>query len=367
MAEAERALEEEDPGAWSLTPQALAWRSHSWSVGSIEQIQKADSLLVLDRARLKSRSATWRRWDGFEKLDRVRQRFRPAIFRSRTCRTAYFAMRTGRAIGVAIGDQIFDLGGCASEGLLKELPSEVVDACTAQKLNPLMALGPKAWSALRARDPIAARRGLDSCSTRLASHAVSACATPKCSCRSQIGDYTDFYASIHHATRVGKLFRPDNPLLPNYKYVPIGYHGRASSIVVSGAEIRRPSGQTKPHAAARAGVRCGALARLRTRSGLLHRHGQRARRADPHRRSGAAHLRHVPGERLVRARYPVVGVSAARPVPGKELCDHHLAVGRDHGSTGAVSRARSRAARRRSRAACRILHLRDTPAALRSI
>jgi fumarylacetoacetase len=61
----------------------------------------------------------------------------------------------------------------------------------------------------------------------------------------QIGDYTDFYASIHHATRVGKLFRPDNPLLPNYKYVPIGYHGRASSIVVSGGQIRRPNGQLK--------------------------------------------------------------------------------------------------------------------------
>src|SRR5579859_4525964 len=61
-----------------------------------------------------------------------------------------------------------------------------------------------------------------------------------------IGDYTDFYASIHHATNVGRLFRPDNPLLPNYKYVPIGYHGRASSIVVSGTEVRRPCGQTKP-------------------------------------------------------------------------------------------------------------------------
>ncbi|MGA8670272.1 MAG: fumarylacetoacetase, partial [Terracidiphilus sp.] len=61
----------------------------------------------------------------------------------------------------------------------------------------------------------------------------------------RIGDYTDFYASIDHATRVGKLFRPDNSLLPNYKYVPIGYHGRASSIVVSGTEIRRPSGQIK--------------------------------------------------------------------------------------------------------------------------
>ena len=66
-----------------------------------------------------------------------------------------------------------------------------------------------------------------------------------CSFPRRIGDYTDFYASIHHATRVGKLFRPDNPLLPNYKYVPVGYHGRASSIVVSGEPIRRPNGQTK--------------------------------------------------------------------------------------------------------------------------
>src|ERR1035437_2192458 len=66
----------------------------------------------------------------------------------------------------------------------------------------------------------------------------------------RIGDYTDFYASIHHATRVGKLFRPDNPLLPNYKYLPIGYHGRASSIVLSGSEIVRPCGQIKVSAGA---------------------------------------------------------------------------------------------------------------------
>jgi fumarylacetoacetase len=61
----------------------------------------------------------------------------------------------------------------------------------------------------------------------------------------RIGDYTDFYASIHHATNVGSMFRPDNPLLPNYKWIPIGYHGRASSIVVSGTHVRRPNGQTR--------------------------------------------------------------------------------------------------------------------------
>ena len=94
-----------------------------------------------------------------------------------------------------------------------------------------------------------------------------------------IGDYTDFYASIFHATNVGTLFRPDNPLLPNYKYIPIGYHGRASSIVVSGTPVRRPQGQARRGQAA--AIRPHARARLRTRGRLLHRHGQRARRTDP--------------------------------------------------------------------------------------
>ena len=152
------------------------------------------------------------------------------------------------AMGVAIGDQIFDLGGCASEGLLKELPSELVDACTAQVLNPLMSLGPKAWSALRCE--IQSLLAQDSkLQSRLASLLIPM-RDAEMQMPVEIGDYTDFYASIHHATRIGKLFRPDNPLLPNYKYVPIGYHGRASSIVLSGAEIRRPSGQTKPPSAA---------------------------------------------------------------------------------------------------------------------
>ena len=63
-----------------------------------------------------------------------------------------------------------------------------------------------------------------------------------------VGDYTDFYASVFHATNVGKMLRPDQPLLPNYKHVPIGYHGRASSLVVSGTDVKRPSGQTEPKA-----------------------------------------------------------------------------------------------------------------------
>jgi len=165
----------------------------------------------------------------------------------------YGVFRYGRSvqIGVAIGDQILDVGGCASEGLLKELASESVDACTAQVLNPLMALGPEAWSALRNQIQVflTANRSDERLRSRLASMLVPM-HDAEMLLPAHIGDYTDFYASIHHATRVGKLFRPDNPLLPNYKYVPIGYHGRASSIVVSGADIRRPSGQTKEPSAA---------------------------------------------------------------------------------------------------------------------
>jgi len=148
-------------------------------------------------------------------------------------------------IGVAIGDRILDLRAAASESLFASLPSAVVDACTASVLNPLMALGPQAWSALRAR----VAHLLSENATGEEQRRVERMLVPMCDAEmqlpAQIGDYTDFYASIHHAARVGKLFRPDNPLLPNYKYVPIGYHGRASSIVASGQQIIRPSGQTK--------------------------------------------------------------------------------------------------------------------------
>jgi fumarylacetoacetase len=90
------------------------------------------------------------------------------------------------------------------------------------------------------------RRRVEGISNRLL-HRAEDCVL---SLPAQVGDYTDFYVGIHHAANVGKLFRPDNPLLPNYKHVPIGYHGRASSIVPSGTPVRRPSGQLKPpHAA----------------------------------------------------------------------------------------------------------------------
>ncbi len=151
-------------------------------------------------------------------------------------------------IGVAIGEQILDLKACAQQGLLASLPEELLAACSAELLNPLMSLGPADGTALRRQlfELLAEHSGSQTMKRfepLLVPMSEAVMQLP-----AHIGDYTDFYASIYHATRVGKRFRPDNPLLPNYKYIPIGYHGRASSIVVSGHPIRRPSGQTKSQA-----------------------------------------------------------------------------------------------------------------------
>ena len=130
-------------------------------------------------------------------------------------------------IGVAIGDHLLDL---RASGLWHD-----------DDMNALMARPPHERRALRATLSRNLRTGGDaSLRTHLVAQREVEMGVP---CR--IGDYTDFYTSIHHATSVGRQFRPDNPLLPNYKWVPIGYHGRASSIVASGTPIRRPRGQSK--------------------------------------------------------------------------------------------------------------------------
>jgi fumarylacetoacetase len=145
--------------------------------------------------------------------------------------------------GVAIGDQVLDLAAVAQVGVLGGLAASAAQAGAQDKLNALMALGPEAWSALR----LALSRALRDGATEQAP--LQACLVPQSEVvfdvPARIGDYTDFYTSVHHATNIGKQFRPDNPLLPNYKWVPIGYHGRASSIGVSGQSFARPKGQLK--------------------------------------------------------------------------------------------------------------------------
>ncbi len=130
-------------------------------------------------------------------------------------------------IGVAIGDQILDL---KSTGLIDT-----------DDMNALMAASPQERRALRAAISAGLAEGSATQTEWQATLMAASAAEMAVPCR--IGDYTDFYVGIHHATTVGKLFRPDNPLLPNYKWVPIGYHGRGSSIGVSGQQFRRPMGQ----------------------------------------------------------------------------------------------------------------------------
>jgi fumarylacetoacetase len=152
--------------------------------------------------------------------------------------------RQRRHTCLAIGDRVLDLLGCNVAGLLNA--------------TQIVGLGPRGlghmepWRAREIR-----HRAVELLSDAAYRERVEPHLIPQKDVKmlppfgvGGIGDYTDFYASIHHATNVGRLFRPDTPLLPNYKWVPIGYHGRASSIVISGTEVRRPCGQTKPPEAA---------------------------------------------------------------------------------------------------------------------
>jgi fumarylacetoacetase len=142
--------------------------------------------------------------------------------------------------GVAIGDEILDLAALSKSGLLKGEAQAACEAAAGSTLNAYLALLTPQRRALRkalsallgassSRRPDLLRRAAD-CTMHMPA---------------QVGDYTDFYVGIHHATNVGKLFRPDNPLMPNYKWAPIGYHGRASSLRVSDTPVRRPNGQRK--------------------------------------------------------------------------------------------------------------------------
>src|SRR5688500_15440285 len=144
-------------------------------------------------------------------------------------------------VGVAIGDSIVDIRACLDEGLLSESPATT--ACLGTSLNQLMSLERIEVSRLRADLSSLLRENANAAArhnTILVPMSRAQMTLP-----AVIGDYTDFYASIHHATNVGSMFRPDNPLLPNYRHVPIGYHGRASSIVADGTPVQRPAGQTK--------------------------------------------------------------------------------------------------------------------------
>ena len=146
--------------------------------------------------------------------------------------------------GIAIGNQVLDLGALSATGVLKGAAQHACTTCAQDALNDFMALGPASWQALRhalfalleARASIAQQQTARSCLVPQTDVQYSLPA--------RIGNYTDFYTSIHHARNVGRIARPDDPLLANFQWLPIAYHGRASSVVVSGTPLRRPMGQS---------------------------------------------------------------------------------------------------------------------------
>lgn len=147
--------------------------------------------------------------------------------------------------GVAIGDFVFDLQVALEAGLFSGAAHVAAEAASRGQLNEFFALGASARQALRIR---LLQLLAEHSPQREQLQALGNLLQPMGDCQmhlpAQVGDYTDFYVGIHHAMNVGKLFRPDNPLLPNYKYVPIAYHGRASTLCVSGTPVKRPQGQT---------------------------------------------------------------------------------------------------------------------------
>ena len=153
----------------------------------------------------------------------------------------------GAKVGVAIGDSILDVAAAYDRDVIGGAADDAARACLGGTLNALMALGGRHWSALRAALSQALRA--DTEAGEAARSSADDILVPMAGTRmllpAAIGDYTDFYASINHATNVGRMLRPDNPLMPNYKHIPIAYHGRASSIVPSGEKCKRPVGQTK--------------------------------------------------------------------------------------------------------------------------
>src|SRR6185312_2697708 len=143
-------------------------------------------------------------------------------------------------VGVAIGDQILDVAAAAAS--FEGPAAAAAESCAAPHLNALMGFGSQASSALRLTlsRAFSVEHGDERLRQRCTPMANAELLLPVA-----IGDFTDFYASVFHATNAGRAFRPDNPLLPNYKYVPVAYHGRASSVRVSGTPLRRPHGQRK--------------------------------------------------------------------------------------------------------------------------
>jgi len=290
--------------------------------------------------------------------------------------------------GVAIGDMVLDLRAAANEGLMDGLPFAAETVFGGSTLNAFMETPHTAWAAVRARLVALLSKSSDAAlreNKELQSRCLVRLAEVQMHLPAAIGDYTDFYSSREHATNVGIMFRgKDNALQPNWLHLPVGYHGRASSVVVSGTPVVRPKGQLqldktdatkgsqheacrlldfelemvsaprpsgrREHPPPRKRLPAASAFSARTSRpspstcrqraprcpGLLPRRPRRpARRARHDGRRRPPHLRLRAVQRLVRPRRPEVRVRAARPLRREEFRHHDLAVG---GAAGAPRR-----------------------------
>jgi fumarylacetoacetase len=185
-------------------------------------------------------ATSWVEGADHEAADFPLQNLPHGVFRRRGTQQAFRG-------GIAIGHAVLDLAEVQVRGGLGEAAALALHHAASGTLNGFMALGPAQWSRLRHALFAALKTGSPD-QPRL-SGALLALAESEHALPAQIGDFTDFFASLHHATRTGAMLRPENPLLPNYKYVPVAYHGRSSSIDISGHAIRRPCGQIRPQGA----------------------------------------------------------------------------------------------------------------------
>ncbi|MGH9162995.1 MAG: fumarylacetoacetase [Vicinamibacteraceae bacterium] len=149
-------------------------------------------------------------------------------------------------VGIAIGEQILDVAACYRAGLFTGRAADAAAACAGSSLNPLLAQAPEDWSALRRELHLLLRADRPARDQALMEQALVPMREATLHLPLVIGGYTDFYASHFHATNLGRMWRPDSPLLPNYKFVPVGCNARASSVVLSGTPVVRPHGQTQP-------------------------------------------------------------------------------------------------------------------------
>ena len=211
-------------------------------------------------------------------------------------------------------------------------------------LDPLLAAGLETWHDVR--HALTEWLG-DEAHTHVVDHHLSPADQVELVLPFTVGDYVDFYASEHHATNLGRMFRPDgDALLPNWKHLPVGYHGRSGTVVVSGTPVRRPSGQRRTSTD---DVVFGPSVRLDIEAEVGFVVGTGSELGEPVRARGrrASRVRRLPRQRLVGARHPGLGVRAARPVPRQVVRHVDLALDRADGGAGVGAHAPARARRTR--------------------